>query len=204
MPIEALLWSSLLVLSPALAFRFWPTVRERFGPLPFDLAALAPWIHGLVLPYLALILGSVSGRHVGLQGFPSASWLSGSLACALGLGAAYVASDRIQSPPDPEIDFGTGLLEETRWAFYRGAAAQWLSYPFGSLLGLGLAVLELAITHLADLKLHSPSLRQWKAILRAALSTLLFLGTGNVWLTVGTQLLLTALLTRQARRKSPQ
>jgi hypothetical protein len=204
MPIEAFLWSLLLVFTPALAPHIWPKLRERFEPLPFDLETLAPWIHSLGLPYLGLVLGSVSSRHVGLIGFPSASWLSGGLACILGLGAANFALGRITTRPDPERDYATVLLEEARWAFYRGAAAQWIPIAFSPLLGFGLAILELAIAHLAVHGLHPPSSMQWKTMMRAALSSLLFIGTGNVWLTVGTQLLLIILLKRKTRHVSPQ
>jgi hypothetical protein len=202
MPIEALLWSLLLVLSPALAAHIWPTLRERLQALPFNLEALAPWIHALGLPYLALIVGSVSGRLMGLQGFSSASWFSGGLACAMGLGAAFFALSRIDVRPNPVRNLDLILQEETRWAFYRGAAAHWLRFAISPLLGFGLAVLELVITHLAKEGPHPLSSLQWKSVMRAAFSTLLFMATGNAWLTAGTQLLLTLLLVNRAQQSS--
>ncbi len=190
MPIEALIWSLLIILGPALAHRAWPLLRDRYKNLPDELAALAPWIHGLGLPYLAIILGSVSSRHVGLQGLPTEIWATGGLACVAGLAAAYVAMRQRESRLDPEAGFDTLLLEEGRWAFYRGAARLWLPFPFSAHLGLGMSVLEMGITHFAihGRKKLSPS--QWKALLRAAFSTTLFVATHNFWLTLVTQLIL--------------
>jgi len=196
MPIEALLWSLLLVISPALALYFRPALRERLQGLPFDLEPVAPWIHGLGLPYLALILGSVSSRLVGLHGFPDESWLSGGLACVLGIGAAYLARDRMSIQPDPGRNLDAIFLEQSRWAFYQGTAALWFPLPLSSLVGFGVAMLELGITHLAARNLGPPSPMLWKVLMRAALSSVLFAATGNFWLTAGTQLLLSMLLVR--------
>ncbi|TFH36989.1 MAG: hypothetical protein E4G99_03650, partial [Anaerolineales bacterium] len=149
MPIEALLWSLLLIFGPAMARRFWPSLRERFVWLPVDLERMAPWIHGLGIPYLAFMLGSVSSRRAGLHGFPSATWLSGGLACALAVGAAYFLLGRFSTQPDPEQKIEMILLEEARWAFYRAVAVFWVASPFSAFLGLGLATLEWGITRIA-------------------------------------------------------
>lgn len=197
MPIEALLWSSLMVLGPALAHRAWPALRDRFKTLPEELIPLAPWIHGLGLPYLAIILGSVSSRHVGIQGFPMEIWGTGGLACAAGLAVAYVAIRQRETHLDPEVGLDTLLLEEGRWGFYRGAARLWLPFPFSTLLGLGMFVLEMGITHIAVNGRQKPSTVQWKALLRAALSTILFVATHNLWLTMATGLILHSPLLRR-------
>lgn len=198
MPIEALLWSLLLIIGPFLALRAWPSLRMRFNRTPVDFESLAPWIHGLGIPYLALIIGSVSSRRMGIDGISAQAWVSGAIACALGLGAANVALGRMTVRPDPEQKFSAILLEETRWAFYRSAASLWLPFPLSIILGLGLALLEWGITHIAAHGGRQPSQAQMKVWIRAGLSSLLFFATGNVWLTAGTQLLLTKRIIMQA------
>lgn len=202
MPIEALLWSLLLILGPSLALRVWPTLRERLNQQLLDFESLAPWIHGLGIPYLALILGSVSSRRVGLYGFPTTIWVSGGVACTLGLGAAYFILERISVRPDPEQKIRVLLLEETRWAFYRGAAFLWLPFPFSILLGFGASLLEWGITHVVAHGRRRPSPAQWKVLIRAGLSSLLFVATGNFWLTAGTQLILTTLISKRVSFQS--
>jgi hypothetical protein len=179
-----------MILGPALGHRAWSILRDRFKTLPDELDALAPWIHGLGLPYLAIILGSVSSRHVGLQGFPVESWATGGLACVAGLAAGYLVIRQREIYVDPDAGIATLLLEEGRWAFYRGAARLWLPFPFSTLLGLGMSMIEMGITHFVVSDQQKPSTAQWKLLLRAALSTTLFATTQNFWLTLGTQLLL--------------
>ena len=199
MPIEALLWSLLLVISPTLVLYFRPALRERLQRLPYDLEPVAPWIHGLGIPYLALIIGSVSSRQVGLHGFPDVSWFSGGLACAVGIGVAYLARGRMSVRPDPGRKLDAIFLEQSRWAFYRGAAALWFPAPLSSLVGFGIAILELGITHLAAGNPGPPTPLLWKVLMRAAFATVLFAATGNFWLTAGTQLLLAMLVVREPR-----
>jgi hypothetical protein len=199
MPIEALFWSLLLILSPALGSRLWPALRERFDHLPFDIKAWAAWIHSLGLPYMAIILGSVSGRKMGLYGQAAGEWFVGLLACGLGLGAAILLLNHQDQRPDPEVDLASNIQEETRWAFYRGAATLWLPGMLSPLLGFALAVLELGTTHVQTSGRQPPSPSQWKTVLRAAFSTLLFLATGSFWITAGTQLTIATILNKRSR-----
>jgi hypothetical protein len=190
MPIEALAWSLFLLLSPTLASRLWPSLQERHDPFPFDVEIWAPWIHSFVLPYLAVILGSVSGRKIGLYGQTAEEWFVGLLACSIGMTAAVIFTSRLDKRPNPEVNFVTSLLEETRWAFYRGAVALWLPGMFVPLLGFGLALIEFALKHMDAFGRHPPSSAGSKVMMRAAFSSLLFFATGNFWMTAGTQLLL--------------
>lgn len=198
MPIEAAVWSLLMVISPGVAARLWPSLQERYQRLSINLEAWAPWIQSLGIPYLALILGSVSDRQMGLVGLKPAMWAVGGTACLIALAASRITLSRTAIKPDPGASASTVLLEEVRWGFYRGAAALWLSGYLASVLGLGLALLELAMTHMFIHGSQLPDLKTWKALLRAVLSTLLFVLTGNFWLTAGTQLLLTFMLRSSA------
>jgi hypothetical protein len=177
----------------------WPTLRERFDHLPFDIKVWAAWIHSLGLPYMAILLGSVSGRKMGLYGQAAGDWFVGLLACGLGLVAALLLLNRQDNRPDPEVDLVSNIQEETRWAFYRGAATLWLPGMLSPALGFGLAVLELGTTHVQTSGRQPPSPSQWKIVLRVALSTTLFLATGNFWLTAGTQLAIAAILNKRSR-----
>jgi hypothetical protein len=141
---------------------------------------------------VALILGSVSGRQVGMEGLPAESWIIGGLSCAVGLLVARFALARIPSVPDPGQDLPGTLMEEARWGFYRGAAALWLPGQLYPLVGFGLILLELGTTHALVSGRQPPSLGAWKAALRGALSTCLFIATANFWLTAVTQLILAA------------
>ena len=202
MPIEALFWSLLLILSPALGSRLWPALRERYDHFPIDIKVWAAWIHSLGLPYMAIILGSVSGRKMGLYGQAAGEWFIGLLACGFGLGAAILLLNRQDKRPDPEVDLVSNIQEETRWAFYRAAATLWLPGMLSLLLGFGLAVLELGTTHVQTSGRQAPSPSQWKIVLRAALSTTLFLATGNFWITAGTQLAISTILNKRSREDS--
>ncbi len=192
MPIEAIIWSLLLMLSPALIARLWPGLRERIDSLPFNITPLGPWFHSLGLPYLAIILGSVSDRKMGLVGITPLAWFMGAIACSIALVVAWLVLGRMPSTPDPECTPRDVLLNETRWTFYRGAASLWLPGIASTILALGMILLEQGIRHVTTLGLEVPPENSWKLLMRATLSTSLFITTGNFWLTAGTQLLLTA------------
>lgn len=200
MPVEALIWSLLLVLGPAFAERLWPMLRQRIPPLPINVELWAPWIHGLMLPYLAIIVGSVSGRQVGLYGGQPGVWIAGVIACGIGLILASTLVRRLANLPEPEGELYAVLLDETRWAFYRAAAALWIAGLLSALLGFGMAFIELGLTHALVSGRSAPSQAQWKRLMRAALSTLLFIATGNFWLTAMTQLLLQLVVRREVQR----
>ncbi len=197
MPVEAVFWTLLLLLAPVLTARYWATLGERFARIAPELEALAPWVHGVGIPYLAVILGSVSGRQVGLQGNSLERWFTSILACGISLSAAYFLRRRITSPLDPERTFQAALLDEVRWAFYRGVAALWLPFPFSALPGLGLAWVEQSLTHVIAEGWRPPTPQYWKTVLRAALSALIFALTRNFWITTATQMLLTVHLAAQ-------
>ena len=186
---EALLWSVLAIAAPALAQLLWRRLNPRLPEWALPLVQSAGWMHGLVLPYLALILGSIPGGLVGLHGIGPLHWIAGSLACALGLIAVVIAHRLRPQPHMRQRSAVERWKDEPRWALYRGAGGLWLGdVALGAGLGLVLSGIEWVLTGLArgstDLKRVSLD-----PLYRSAVSTALFLLTRNFWLTAGTQLI---------------
>jgi len=157
-------------------------------------------IYSLAIPYLAILFGSISARDTGLVGldaFPysSADWLH-----ALGWAGAWAALALViyaWGGVYPGATPGNALLDEVRWAFYRGAAIGWVGQLFpGVLLGLSLAAVEWAAIHGLRTALgeSTPPWLGWAA--RAWLSTFVFLFTRNVWLTLAVGTLVPLALSR--------
>lgn len=186
---EALLWSTLAIAAPALAQLIWRRFNPRLPEWALPLVSSAGWIHGLLLPYLALILGSIPGGLVGLYGIGLLRWIAGSLACALGLIAVVIVH---RARPHPHFQQRSAVerwKDEPRWALYRGTGGLWLGdVALGAGLGLVLSGLEWALAGLAR---SSTDLRSEprEPLYRSAVSTALFLLTRNFWLTAGTQLI---------------
>jgi hypothetical protein len=90
---------------------FAPIVR-RAPRLP----ELAPWIHGIALPYLGLLCGWISSRDCGLIGHTPLEWAAGA-AGALALGALL---GRITVRYSERRGWDD-VRDETRWTLYRAA-----------------------------------------------------------------------------------
>ncbi len=197
---EAIAWSALAVLAPALA----PPAARRFKArwpraYPF-LAPLAPWLHGVAIAYLALFLGSIPERDFGLRGFPAVSWAYTLPICALALAAARWAGHYL-APFFEGADPWLRWLDEPRFALYRATGILWLgSAPLGIAAGLALAVAEWAIRAFAR---QGPRRTPPELPLRALLSAALFLFTRNFWATAGMQLILLLLLGRAQTAARP-
>ena len=194
MPWEAALWSLALILSPIVASWAWPRVQEKFGDWREPLEAAAPWVHSLLLPYLALLTGSIIGRDAGLYGHSTASWVSGTVACGLGLVAAalFLRKRPVKLPWSHTLS--ETLREETRWALYRASAALWVtSFPASVAIGTALALAETAVRVLQEEKTNRFALANRASLLRALFSGLLFGLTRNFWLTAATQMAIAAL-----------
>jgi hypothetical protein len=90
------------------------------------------------------------------------------------------------------------LLDEARWAFYRGAAIGWAGPLWGLSLGAGLALFEWSalrgIGAPLGLRERAPLRAGW--FVRAGLSMLTFAFTQNIWVTMAAGLLMTAGLQR--------
>jgi len=194
MPWEAALWSIALIISPIAASWAWPRVQESFGDWQEPLEAAAPWVHSLLLPYLALLTGSIIGRDAGLYGHSTASWVSGAAACGLGLAAAALCLHKRPVKIPWSHTLSETLREETRWALYRASAALWVtSFPASVAIGTALALAETAVRVLQEEEENRFTLSNGASLLRALFSGLLFGLTRNFWLTAATQMAIAAL-----------
>lgn len=198
---EALAWSALAILAPALA----PSVARRFEtrwPRAFAfLVPLAPWLHGVAIAYLALFLGSLPEHDFGLRGFPPLSWAYALPIGALGLAVARWAGQYLALFFEEDYDPWLRWLDEPRFALYRATGILLLgSAPLGIAIGLAMAIAEWALRAFAH---QVPRRFHPEPPLRALLSATLFLLTRNFWATAGMQLILLLLLARARTAARP-
>ncbi|MCJ7823571.1 MAG: hypothetical protein MUP44_01585 [Anaerolineales bacterium] len=188
MPWEAAFWSLALIILPIVVSWIWPWLQERVGDWREPLEAAAPWAHSLLLPYLALLTGSIIGRDAGMYGHSMSDWVSVALACMLGLAAAALfLRSRPTKLPWPNTLFET-LREEPRWALYRASGALWAaSFPISVAIGTALAFAETAVWVAQEEKTDRFTLANGARLLRAIFSGLLFGLTRNFWLTAAMQ-----------------
>jgi hypothetical protein len=190
MRFEALAWTLLEVLAPTLARE----VQDRLGSIAPELRELAGWTHDLLIPYLALILGSVSARDAGLANFePFARWPA-ALACLLGFAAAYLIRRKFATNARPHTTPLEALRLEPRLALYRAASALWLpGMTFTVAVGGLLALVEWGLSNqIWRRETHTD--RIWSRFLRIVFSSLIFWATHNFWLTALTQTAIVTLL----------
>jgi hypothetical protein len=198
---EALIWSLLAITAPAglqmLWRRFHPNMPEWIEPLIPSVG----WMHGLFLPYLALISGSIPGGLVGLYAIDPLHWFAGALACLLGLAAVFIAR-RFQIRPQLHLHSAVDRWkDEPRWALYRATGSLWINdFALGTGAGLLFAGLEWALTGLTR-QPNNLKEQDREPLYRSAVSTALFLLTRNFWLTAGTQLAFFVLLETWAERQ---
>ncbi|MFP3853861.1 MAG: hypothetical protein ACLFWD_06160 [Anaerolineales bacterium] len=145
-----------------------------------------PWIYGLAPPFLAWVFGWMPARVMGFSGQGGLiGWLLISLLLALSL-ALYWRFIRPRLPAEiPDIRSEHALLDEPRWAFYRGVGWLWLGqFGWGMLLGFGLSLLEWALRH----EIWRVERRSEPAtcfhLARHATSSLVFALSANLWLTM--------------------
>jgi hypothetical protein len=200
---EALFWSLFAIAAPGVLRLLWrrfdPSVPHWAQPIVDG----AGWLHGLMLPYLALLTGSVPGGLVGLYAIAPYTWFAGGMACLLGLLAVF-AFHRIR--PRNTLQMHGALSrwqDEPRWALYRASGAIWLQdITLGAGLGFLLSGLEWLITGLAQ-KPRRLADRDLEPLHRSGISTILFILTRNFWLTAGTQLVFFLMLEIWAGEKQP-
>lgn len=183
--LPAALWTAAAVLAPLAAPYVTRWLAERDPAWAETGAALAPWLHGLALPYLALFTGALPARFLGIYG--SGGWFgwvwAGLLVAGL-LFAARFAFNRIPISYRRER-YEQLVLDEPRWALYRGAGWLWVgSFQLGLLVGLVLALSEWALTWRAWQPAARTSQPACLALARIGVSALVYALTGNLWLTI--------------------
>ena len=200
---EAFFWVAAQLAFGVLGAALWPRLKRLAGETSADVAAGARLAHALAIPYLALLLGSISARDTGLvwvdaQPYFLGDWLK-ALAWAAGWGtlAGVVYAWRGVYPgatPD------NALLDECRWAFYRGAALGWVSSSLaapmslpqsllGVTLGLGMAALEWGVVRGVHLATGEPVVPAAGWLARAGLSACVFFFSRNLWVTLAVGML---------------
>jgi len=116
MRIEALGWSLLEMLTAPLARE----LRRRAPEFARSWEALGGWTRDLLLPYLALIAGSISAREAGVANLPELARWPAAVACLAGIGAAWFAAPHLPQHPQPHASALEALRLEPRLALYRG------------------------------------------------------------------------------------
>lgn len=204
---ESFFWVAAQLALGVIGTALWPRIKAGLDTRVEDplqraegVSTGARLLYSLAIPYLALLFGSISARDTGLVGldalpYSPVDWLR-ALAWA-GLWAVLAVVFYVWGGIYPGATPGNALLDELRWAFYRGAAIGWVAQPFlGALLGLGLAAIEWGAIHglRKTLGENTPPWLGWAA--RAWLSTFVFLFTQNIWLTLALGALVPFALTR--------
>lgn len=183
----AFFWCIISIGGPVTARALEPRLSPRFGKWHDPLVEIAPWIHGLIWPFLALIGGVILGFDAGLYGHNTSAWIMGFFACAAGLAAAaFVLRKR---PLDGLVLLAPidAVHEEPRWALYRSAAYLWVADPIlGVALGVLMAFMEWLLFNMPWKAM--PTTRSSSQLLRILFSGIIFLITRNFWLTAGTQI----------------
>jgi protein-S-isoprenylcysteine O-methyltransferase Ste14 len=183
----AFFWCIISIGAPVTARALEPRLSPRFGKWNDPLVEIAPWLHGLIWPYLALIGGVILGFDAGLYGHSLSAWIVGFIACASGLAAAALVLRK--KPINDLILLGPidALHEEPRWALYRSAAYLWVADPILSVaLGVLMAFMEWLLFYTPWKAM--PTTRSSAQLLRVLFSGIIFLITRNFWLTAGTQI----------------
>ena len=172
----------------------WPWLNRRLlvwleglgQTSAFWYAELEPWFYGLVPPYAAWFLGWVPAR---LLGFNGRGGLVGWLLFGIILLVLLLFYWRWLLPKLQLNKLGFrpdhALLDEPRWAFYRGIAWLWLwDVWWGMLLGLLFILVEWTLTHRTWLAEQRTDEIVYFDLARRATSTLAFALSGNLWLTM--------------------
>jgi hypothetical protein len=163
----------------------WPVFESAASRLLAGrIGGRAPWaarlsvgVRSLGLPYLALMVGAVAARDMGLHGF---SLLESALGLLVTLGVAALGWR--MHPAQEWPNAAHSALDEVRWALYRALGWGWSgSLLLGLLTGLVGALIERALDRVSK----SGSLRvlpedgRW--LLRVIGSTALFGVAHNLW-----------------------
>jgi len=198
--IDTAIWVALTVAAPVGARTLRARLRSRTASWGEELTFWTRAGYGVLPLYGAWVTGAVAGRDCGILGIGLTRWLSGGAICAaLLLAVAFtlrypLVRHRVQAWFHPTRSWLV-LLDEPRWAFYRGAGAVALGgVAPAQLLGLALGGLEwLARNGRPSRSLSTEALSE---LVRLGVSAVLFALTRNLWLILVTQAVLAALLLR--------
>jgi len=186
--LEAVMWCALGILAPALVRRWWPHASRRLGEWSRELEKLGPWLHGILPAYLALISGAVLERDAGIQRHAAGNWIAGVFACGMGLVAAFYWLRRRPPVGTTVPEAWRAALDEPRWALYRAAGILWTGSQWvGVAAGAGLMIVEWALIRRPWQGLLRLEQSAWIPLLRGLASSLYFVCTWNLWLTMATQ-----------------
>jgi len=192
---------------------------HRFSPWIGEILRL---IYYLGIPFLVAVSGLLGADLLGIsgtdwipgenvQGFLWEDWVRGlglSAVVALSVAGVWFVARLVsrtagiipvlQGVPGPLWQrLLSALYDQIHWAFYRSAAILWMDDLYwGTFAGLALILLEVGLNPALWWKLKSPE-TAGPPLLRlgiAGTSSLLFLGTQNLWLTTGVHLVLVGLL----------
>lgn len=188
-------WSALGSLVPLAAPHARRLLAQHRSSWVGPAALLGPWIHGPGLAFAALFTGSLPARALGLFGSDGRiGWVGGGLlVLLLWLGARRALERR---PVALGLDrYDVVVLDEPRWALYRGAGWLWTgSFYLGGLVGIGLGLVEWALTWRAWRPNERATAPACFMLARIGVSALAFSLTGNLWLTAVLQVGLAVLI----------
>lgn len=196
--IEAALWCAAGLLAAPVAG--WAARRL---PALKRAAPVGPWIHGLLLPFAALMRGAVTPREFGLSGHAGQDWLIGSLFAGALVAAGAMMAARRRTYGWERLDPVDAVLDEGRWGLYRAWGVAWTSARLpGAAIGLGLALVERYSLSRGAVRPRAWAAANPLALLRPAASFLFFVFTGNAWLTaLGQAALIVAVRALSGRRR---
>jgi len=190
----AILWYAYLMsaFGPALflcALAFgWPVfgaaasrlVSARLAERAEWLHRLSPWLRDLGLPYLALVLGAVAARDLGLRGHTLLD-----LGLGLLIAAGSAALGWKLQPAKAWPIAAQDALDEVRWALYRALVWGWS----GSLvIALAVALATALVERVLERAIKTGTLRlepddgAWLA--RTLTSTAMFAAGHNLWFNI--------------------
>ncbi|MDX1599911.1 MAG: hypothetical protein R3191_00195 [Anaerolineales bacterium] len=193
-------WSLIASLGPLVAPYGRRVIERRRPEWVARVVLLVPWLHGPGLAFAALFAGSLPARALGIFGSGGwVGWVAGALVVLVLFFSARAALSRW--PIELEVDrYDVVVLDEPRWALYRGTGWLWAgSFAIGSLVGLGLALIEWSVTW----RVWQPENRRLVPacymLARIGVSALVFTLTGNLWLTMLLQVGLAVLANEEPR-----
>jgi len=197
---EAAIWLVASLAAPAVGRALDRRLPSRLMAWRAELAFWADVGYGVLPLYLPWVTGSVLGIDSGLAGISAGRWLTGAAVSGAAIAALAIVV-RVRSArcvlqtwfiPAPNWLF---VLDEPRWAFYRGAAAAFVgSSAVAQVGGLLLGAGEWLVRRGRPTRATSPAV--WSGLVRLGVSAVLFAVTRNLWLVALTQAAAQALVLR--------